>query len=290
MTTKQMTDLVDRYLDSKGLSNPSIRKRAARKVLGYMDSTGAFLSGGQLALPSDKRIVASAYERHKGSPLNGAEKSAINHIYDLAGSSIGKSIPRPDVTPKATKTVAAVPKAVKGVAAAEKNLLQGDFISVGALSGDMVPDVPGLYCIKLRKGVRLPAKYGKVREDGVIYIGQASTSLNQRLWRQELNHHGAATFFRSIGAMLGYLPPKGSLAGKSTRNYKFSPEDTEAIRQWMRQSLLVNCIVVEPSAIDDIEEALIRKYCPLVNIAKNPAASAELSAARDKCVAYAKSE
>ena len=63
--------------------------------------------------------------------------------------------------------------------------------------------------------------------------------------------------------MLGYLPPKGSPAGKSTRNYKFSPEDTEAIRQWMRQSLLVNCIVVEPSAIDDIEETLIRKYCHL---------------------------
>ena len=39
MTTKQMNDLVDRYLDSKGLSNPSIRKRAARKVLGYMDTT-----------------------------------------------------------------------------------------------------------------------------------------------------------------------------------------------------------------------------------------------------------
>lgn len=40
MTTKQMNDLVDRYLDSNGLSNPSIRKRAARKVLGYMDTAG----------------------------------------------------------------------------------------------------------------------------------------------------------------------------------------------------------------------------------------------------------
>ena len=197
---------------------------------------------------------------------------------------------RPAVTPKATKPLAAAQKTEKGIAAAEKSLLQGDFISVGALSGDMVPDVPGLYCIKLRKGVRLPAKFGKVRENGVIYIGQASTSLNQRFWKQELNHHGAATFFRSIGAMLGYLPPKGSLAGKSTRNYRFSPEDTEAIRNWMRQSLLVNCVVVEPSSIDGIEEALIRKYCPLVNIAKNPAASAELSAARDNCVAYAKSK
>ena len=196
----------------------------------------------------------------------------------------------PAVTPKATKTLAAAQKIEKGIAAAEKSLLQGDFISVGALSGDMVPDVPGLYCIKLRKGVRLPAKFGKVRENGVIYIGQASISLNQRFWKQELNHHGAATFFRSIGAMLGYLPPKGSLAGKSTRNYRFSPEDTEAIRNWIRQSLLVNFVVVEPSSIDDIEEALIRKYCPLVNIAKNPAASAELSAARDNCVAYAKSK
>lgn len=194
------------------------------------------------------------------------------------------------VTPKATKTLTAAQKTEKGIAAAEKSLLQGDFISVGALSGDMVPDVPGLYCIKLRKGVRLPAKFGKVRENGVIYIGQASTSLNQRFWKQELNHHGAATFFRSIGAMLGYLPPKGSLAGKSTRNYRFSSEDTEAIRNWIRQSLLVNFVVVEPSSIDDIEEALIRKYCPLVNIAKNPAASAELSAARDNCVAYAKSK
>lgn len=97
MTTKQMNDLVDRYLDSKGLSNPSIRKRAARKVLGYMDTTGAFLSGGQLALPSDKGVVVSAYKRHKGSALNGAEKK----------------------------------------------LLQGEFVSVGALSGEMVPDVPG---------------------------------------------------------------------------------------------------------------------------------------------------
>lgn len=93
-----MNDLVDRYLDSKGLSNPSIRKRAARKVLGYMDTTGAFLSGGQLALPYDKGVVVSAYKRHKGSVLNGAEKK----------------------------------------------LLQGEFVSVGALSGEMVPDVPGI--------------------------------------------------------------------------------------------------------------------------------------------------
>ena len=139
MTTKQMNDLVDRYLDSKGLSNASIRKRAARKVLGYMDTTGAFLSGGQLALPSDKGVVVSAYKRHKGSALNGAEKSVINHIYELAGSSVGKSASRHAVTPKATKPVVTAPKAVNGLAAAEKKLLQGEFVSVGGLRGILSP-------------------------------------------------------------------------------------------------------------------------------------------------------
>ena len=267
-----------------------IRKRAARKVLGYMDSTGAFLSGGQLALPSDRRIVASAYERHKGSPLNGAEKSVINHIYDLAGSSIGKSTPRPDVTPKATKTVVAVPKAVKGLAAAEKNLLQGDFISVGALSGDMVPDVPGLYCIKLRKGVHLPAKYGKVREDGVIYIGKAD-NLRERLWEEELSHKRPATFFRGIGAVLGYLPPKGSLIGYANQyNYEFSAEDTDAVIKWMHRYLAVNWIQLEPSQIVNTEKDLIRMYQPMMNNTHNPNKNKALAAARKRCREYAKSE
>lgn len=286
-----MTDLVDRYLDSRGLSDPSIRKRAARKVLGFMDSTSSFLSGGQLTLPSDKGIVASAYEHHKGSPLNGAEKSVINHIYELAGSSIGKSIPRSAVTPEATKPVGTAPKAVRGLPAAEKSLLEGQFISVGALSGKVVPDVPGLYCIKLRKGARLPAKFGKVREDGIIYIGQASTSLRQRFWKQELNHIGAATFFRSIGAMLGYLPPKGSLVGKKNQNnFKFSPEDTEAIRQWMRNSLTANFIAFSTETMDDVEKILIDKYRPLVNYTHNPDYSRELEAAKDKCREYARSK
>ena len=215
----------------------------------------------------------------------------IKVIGGKAASAKAPSVtPRPAVTPKKAKHAASAAAPGKDLATAEKLLIHGEFVSVGALTGGMVPDVAGLYCIKLRKGAKLPAKFGKVREDGIIYIGQASTSLYQRFWKQELNHHGAATFFRSIGAMLGFLPPKGSLAGKSTRNYKFSLEDTEAIRKWMQQNLLVNCITVDASALDDIEEALIRKYTPLVNIAKNPAASEALKAARENCVTYAKGE
>lgn len=225
------------------------------------------------------------------SDLEGLIRSGVIKVEGVKSVSANSpsATSRPAVTPKATKTVAAVPKAVKGLAAAEKNLLQGEFVSVGALSGDMVPDVPGLYCIKLRKGVHLPAKYGKVREDGVIYIGQASISLRQRFWKQELNHIGPATFFRSIGAMLGYLPPKGSLVGKKNQtNFKFSPDDTEAIRQWMRNSLTANFITFSIETMDDVEKKLIDTYRPLVNYTHNPNYSRELEAIKDKCREYAR--
>lgn len=169
-------------------------------------------------------------------------------------------------------------------------LSQGEFSAVSKLSRNMIPDVPGLYCIKIKEtSAPLLSKYGTVRNDGIIYIGKASKSLRKRLWDQELNHRGAATFFRSIGAMLEYLPPKGSLYGRSTRNYKFSEQDTEAIRQWMRRSLLVKWLPLAAKEIDNTEETLIGEYKPLVNIEHNPAASELLKVARKACVEYAQS-
>lgn len=174
-------------------------------------------------------------------------------------------------------------------ASVEEKLIKGDFKSVSSLSADAIPNESGIYCIKLCENPTLPSKYGKIREDRIIYIGIASKSLRERLWEEELNHKRAATFFRSIGAMLDYLPPKGSLYGKKTRNYKFSDKDTDAIRKWMKQSLRVNFIKVKETEIISIEDALIKKYTPLVNISKNPKASEELKKARQRCVDYAKS-
>lgn len=174
-------------------------------------------------------------------------------------------------------------------ASVEEELIKGNFKSVSSLSADAIPNESGIYCIKLREGSTLPSKFGKIREDRIIYIGIASKSLRERLWEEELNHKRAATFFRSIGAMLDYLPPKGSLYGKKTRNYKFSLEDTDKIQKWMKQWLRVNFIKVENSEIDNIEDSLIKKYTPLVNISKNPKASEELKKARQRCVDYAKS-
>lgn len=168
----------------------------------------------------------------------------------------------------------------------EEELIKGDFKSVSSLSADAIPNEAGIYCIKLREGSTLPSKFGKIREDRIIYIGKASTSLRKRLWEEELNHKKAATFFRSIGAMLNYLP-KGSFGGKPS-NYKFSNEDTDAIRKWMKQSLRVNFIKVKETEIINIEDSLIKKYTPLVNISKNPKASEELKNARLHCIDYVK--
>lgn len=173
---------------------------------------------------------------------------------------------------------------------AEKALIKGHFVAVNDLDNYSVPAVSGLYCIKLRKGVVLSAKYGKVRDDGIIYIGKGD-SLRERLWQEELNHRRPATFFRGIGAMLDYLPPKGSLTGKSNQNnYEFSDEDTEAIKKWMRQSLFVSWIAVEQEKIKITEKELIKKYQPLMNYIYNPNKSKELAAAGERCREYAKSK
>lgn len=173
----------------------------------------------------------------------------------------------------------------------DKKLISTPFFTINELeAGRKVPDSPGIYCIKMRKGVLFPKDYGKIREDGIIYIGKAESSLKTRLWEQELNHKGHATFFRSIGAMLGKRPPKGSLYGKDSRNYEFDYMDTEFIKKWMSQSLLVNFIILPIEKIKDIEDKLIKKYCPLVNIKGNPQKSKVLEAVRKECVEIAQSK
>lgn len=215
--------------------------------------------------------------------INNGKIKVVGQI-SAPGDKVEITIPR-----KKKEVNPVVPKQFVIPSKAEDSLIHGQFLSVSSFSREDIPDVPGLYCIKLRKGIAsLPSKYGKVREDGIIYIGKASVSLRKRLWDQELNHKSAATFFRSIGAMLGYLPPRGSLSGKETRNYKFNDQDTEAIRGWMRQSLFVSYIPFAPDQQKRVEETLIVKYCPLVNIEHNPSASEELKTARQRCVDYAK--
>lgn len=265
---KEIRDLIRRRVTAPSNEQKSIRRKM--RLLGFYGHDDFGIKNCQESdlerLISEKRIIitdkkAASQATAKESHQNGPAESTWT-----------------------------IPVQNTSISKVEKQLIQGRFISVNALYAARVPHEPGLYCIKLQAGVTLPSKFGKAREDGIIYIGKTSKSLYERLWEEELNHKRPATFFRSIGAILGYLPPKGSLAGKSTRNYKFNKEDTELIRQWIQQSLLVNFVTLERDEIDEAEKSFIKKYCPLVNIQHNPKANGELKAARDNCVAYANSK
>jgi hypothetical protein len=155
-----------------------------------------------------------------------------------------------------------------------------------------IPHEPGLYALRLKKGSRLPAVFqGHLNRRGhnLLYIGIASQSLYTRLM-QELRAKGHGTFFRSLGAMLGYQPPRGSLVHKANkRNFRFAPADEQEIIEWIDQHLLLNWICRQGN-LDSLEARLIGQHLPLVNIDKNPAALQEIRELRAACVSVANEE
>lgn len=174
----------------------------------------------------------------------------------------------------------------------EKTLMnERDFKSAGDIDA-LVTDAPGLYCIRIKE----PSKLSKLfrdalaeREHNIIYIGIASQSLSKRFLGQELRARGHGTFFRSIGAVTGYRPPKGSLKNKANkRNYTFAAADEQKIIEWINENLMVNWVVFNGD-YESIETSLIAKYKPLLNIAKNPAAIQAVKDLRKECVDIANS-
>ena len=165
------------------------------------------------------------------------------------------------------------------------------YTQVRELTENEIPDKSGLYAIRITNNT-LPEEFSKIleqRKHNILYIGISNDDLRQRLWREELHHENPATFFRSMGAILGYRPPINSLSLKS-RNYKFSPDDTNKIIKWMEENLIVNYICFNEETLGDIEESLIKKYIPLVNIKHNPCKSNELIKLRELCVNIARSK
>ena len=73
---------------------------------------------------------------------------------------------------------------------------------------NLVPNSPGIYCLKIKDINSLPKEFAKIlseRNHNIIYIGIASKSLKKRFLDQELRAKGHGTFFRSIGAILGFI-------------------------------------------------------------------------------------
>ena len=155
---------------------------------------------------------------------------------------------------------------------------------------ESVDDAPGLYCIRIRDIATLPSPFHghlEAREHNILYIGIATESLLTRFLYHELRARGHGTFFRSLGAILGYRPPKGSLRDKANkRNYKFSPADARATVTWINANLLVNWVPFDGDH-EAAETDLVNAFKPLINLAKNPLRLECLSELRSECVRIA---
>lgn len=168
-----------------------------------------------------------------------------------------------------------------------KLLDDGSFRSAGEV-GPLVPNEFGVYAIRLRAGATLAEPFFSVRDGRdtrLIYIGQAEKqTLRKRLLGNELRARGNGTFFRSIGAVLGYRPPFGSLAGRARmQNYRFAATDRNAIVNWIDMNLEVSWAVLPQSEVHEAEVALIREHTPLLNLQHNPRALPELALLRAEC-------
>ncbi|MCI2230393.1 winged helix-turn-helix domain-containing protein [Polaribacter sp. MSW13] len=150
----------------------------------------------------------------------------------------------------------------------------------------LIPNAPGLYCIRIKNPKSLQTVFSNVlaeRKHSIIYIGLASKSLEKRFLNQELRAKGHGTFFRSLGAILGYLPEEGSLIGKSNQsNYKLSSNNEQKIIEWIDENLMINWVAVTDN-LNGLEKKLINQHLPLLNIAGNPGALNNVSILRDKC-------
>ena len=182
MTTNVLLKLIIQNLDSRNLKKPNIRKNATKTIIAFIEATDKYLKDEHLVLP-DRKTFEEDYIRYKMTNINGGEKHIISMIYTFYNNaSISKAVKYIK-----TSSINTMNLMQDCTTIPEKDLIQGVFTPVKDLyEGYAIPCVPGIYCIKLREEAMLPEKYGKLREDRIIYIGIASKSLKERLWEEEL--------------------------------------------------------------------------------------------------------
>jgi hypothetical protein len=151
----------------------------------------------------------------------------------------------------------------------------------------VTPAEPGFYSIFIDGPENLSLPFREIlrqRNTRLIYIGVASVSLFKRLVEQDLQHKSPSTFFRGIGAVLGYRPIRGSLIGKGNQNnYKFSAVDTAKIDTWNREHLSVRFVQVDTAAHPSAERSAISRNCPILNTTHNSECVRELAELRSLC-------
>ncbi|XOV83807.1 MAG: GIY-YIG nuclease family protein [bacterium] len=171
---------------------------------------------------------------------------------------------------------------------------ESELLNPKALASDaeqVVPDKNGYYSIHLTTPEGLEDWVtNHIADHNIIYVSIATNSLYRRLTRQELRHKSPATFFRRLGAVLGYRPPPGSLVGKANqRNYRFTNNDTQSIIAWINENLAISWFV-DKMPSQTVERDLIGKLRLMTNIAGNPAPLPGLSELRSEFRAIACAE
>lgn len=259
-----------------------------------LESTGRAMSPAEIAEHINRRGL---YSRRDGSPLPANQVSARIRRYPAKFSSTPSGIqlnnvhapaiePSP-ITPSTQDAAPTLQSVTNPNVIASRLLARDAFRSAADIDG-AVPDLPGLYAIRIKDANYLPSPYraaAVARGTDLLCLGQATRrTLRHRFVGSELRGKGHGTFFRSIGAVLGCRPPVGSLIGKAnSRNYRFSPSDTDAIVDWINLHLEVSWVTLDVDDIPQTEVALIRVHRPLLNLRDNPAALPELLALRHAC-------
>ena len=138
---------------------------------------------------------------------------------------------------------------------------------------------PGVYIIKLTKLV-----FG-LRAGRIIYIGKGD-DVKDRLNNELGIKSGPATFFRSIGLLLGKRVIPGSGKKGTGYNFRFYPEDRQEIVDWLRENTEQE---VKKCDWRKQEEKLIRINKPPINIQyNNEHCPPELKGLRKKAHAIAR--
>lgn len=137
---------------------------------------------------------------------------------------------------------------------------------------ELIPDSSGNYVVCLQKGKRLPKvdiepNYKTFKGFEVVYTGIASKSLKKRDYKQHFNGNaGSSTLRKSIGSLFGYTKIKRD-KNPASKKTKFGEKDEAQLSQWMHDNLVL--FYTENNAPDSLEDELIAKYNPPLNLAKN---------------------
>jgi len=155
-----------------------------------------------------------------------------------------------------------------------------------------VPEHLGVYAVFVKQSQNLPSPFNRYLTDRghrCLYMGKSS-HLYRRMVQYDLNGKGDSTFFCSLGAILDYRPPLGSLIGKTDRNnFRFNQEDKGKIVAWAAEHLVVAWLELSvPQQASFLEKQLIKHIQPLLNIRNNPSKLRELRDLRRVCREIAK--